>query len=96
MSPLGGLLVGYGMFGLLAAFMCVLLTIDEEIRIIDDLGKEGRAVLAILIGALWPLLVVAGVLWLLRAGGRGIAQVWRVAFPKKPLAEVPEARTVRR
>lgn len=58
---------------------------------------EGRVVLAILAAAFWPLFALAGILWVLIAFGRGVGQVWRLAFSRgAPPSELPTARQVRR
>ena len=92
---IGALLSVYAAVSTVAVIMAALLTATGEFdEVFGTLGREGRIVLAIFVALLWPLLVLVCVAWVLRATGRGFAQIFRAVFPKR--VELPEARTVKR
>lgn len=72
-----------------AAVVAVSFVLPED-EILGGLGNEGRVVVAILGAAVWPLFLLVGVAWLVRALCIGLAQVWRLLVPAK--AELPKAQ----
>lgn len=85
---MSALIGAYLAVALIGAFMGAVIMVDDGPR---ELGSEGRVILGILAGALWPLIALACVAWLLRAGWLGIMQVVRLVRPTKtklPRAEV--------
>lgn len=72
---------------------CVSPLVFDEIEVLSDLGGEGRAVVGIVAAIVWPLFLLLGVLWLVRAFCIGLAQVWRLFVPAK--SKLPKARVRR-
>lgn len=77
-----GAVFAYVMFAAAAAMMLGL-WIDDAPELIEQLGPEGKVVAVMGIGLLWPLLIVLGLAWLMRAAGRGVAQIARAVRPAK-------------
>lgn len=69
------------------------LVLDEFDDVLADLGGEGRVVVAVIAAVAWPLFLVLGALWLVRAAGIGVAQVWRLLVPAK--VKLPKAQVRR-
>lgn len=79
--------------GIAVGAACVSPLVMDDLVDLADLPGEGRAVVGILAALVWPLLLVTGVLWLVCALGRGVAQVWRLLVPAK--AKLPKAQVRR-
>lgn len=93
--PLADLFIMYCVFGAGAVAIFAAGAADGDFGFAPEgIGKEGRMVLGGLMGLLWPLLIVAGLLWCLAFVARGFVQIVRTMLPKR--TKVPEARTVRR
>lgn len=87
------LLPFYALVAIPGAVLSALYLATEETPLSERLQPEGRVVLGILAGVLWPLFGLAGLLWLLRATGRGVMQVARLVRPAKP--KIPRAEVRR-
>lgn len=71
-------------------FGAIMFGIEEDLLDLD-LPTEGRVVLGVFAGVLWPIAALIAVLWFLRAAWRGVMQVVRLVAPAKtqlPKAEV--------
>ncbi len=74
------------------AFMGAMMFAIEGDDWIPGLGTEGRIVLGIIAGALWPIVALILVVLLVQAAWRGVVQCVRLVFPEK--ANLPKARVV--
>lgn len=72
----------------------ILSTEGDDFELTENLGSEGRIVLGVLAGLVWPLLAVIAVARLVRAIWRGVMQCARLVMPAKP--DVPRATARRR
>jgi len=62
---------------------------------IAKLRHEGIVVLCIFVALLWPLGVLVGVAWALRAFGRGVAQIVALLPQKAAKPALPRAKAMR-
>lgn len=93
MTALGSLLALYIAVALVGSIMGAIMFVDGDVLEFDGLGNEGRVIIGILAGILWPLLALWGVAWVLRAAWRGLVQCVRFVVPRK--AKLPRAQVRR-
>lgn len=76
-----------------ATFCAIIFTVEKP-RFLGDIEREGRAVAGVLVGLIWPVVVIAFLLAnaprVLRGFCRGASQLYRAVAkrPKLPRAEV--------
>jgi hypothetical protein len=67
-----------------------LVAVIENPRQLRSLNTEGRVVVGILAGVLWPLIGVWGLAVSFAFIGRGFAQLWRFVIPRR--VKLPRAQ----
>lgn len=58
----------------------------------NELGSEGRFIVCLLAGLVWPLFLLCAVAWAVMSLALGVHQVWRALFPAKPTLPRATAR----
>lgn len=83
----------YATVAAIGAFIGAMIFATEDDLLDLDLPTEGRIVLGVIAGLLWPIVALLFVVWFMRAAWRGVMQCVRLVVPAK--VKVPKAEVRR-